>query len=106
MKRTQHSYLISGEDAAVIDGWDIVPNRHLIYVDSHILADIVRDAIEDGARLTEPDGANLTIRERDPWLVDERKTMVERGQRMLDYLQSKNVQFLIQLKEKMPEALP
>lgn len=106
LKRTRFHFLLSGEDAAVIDGWDIVPNRHLIYVDSNVLVEIVRDALDDGARLTESDGANVTIRQRDPWLVDEQRTLVERGQRMLDYAESKNVQFLIQMRERMPEAMP
>lgn len=106
LQKTPHPFLLSGEDAALLDGWDLVPSQHLVYVDAETLAPLVHDALDAGARLAGPEASNLVVRQRDPWLVDEDRVLAERGQRLLDYLESRNVQFLIQLRERMPEALP
>lgn len=106
LQRTRRSFLLSGEDAAVIDGWSIVPHRHLVYVDEETFRPAIDELLDEGARLAQGDDANLTIRVRDPWLTEEPRALVERGQRLVDYMTSQNVQFLIQLREKLPGVEP
>lgn len=106
LKRTKLRFLLSGEDAAVVDGWDLVPHRHLVYVEPEDLQRAVDEILDEGARVADPADANLTIRVRDPWLTEDPKAFAELGQRLLDYLESKNVQFLIQMRDKLPGVEP
>lgn len=106
LKDTTVHHLLSGEDAAVIDGWDLVPHRHMAYVNLDDLQSAVDEVLDSGGRVADPDDANLTIRVGDEWLYEEPKSFVERGQRILDYLTSKNVQFLIQLRNRLPGVEP
>ncbi len=93
---------LGGEDAAAVLGWDLVPNRHTYYVSPEDFEITVKSLLDNGARLTDADGANVTIRVRDEWLLDEPAPLVERGQRLLDYATSKNIQLLMQLREDRP----
>lgn len=106
LKETPIHHLLSGEDAAVLDGWDLVPHRHMAYVGLADLARAVDDVIDTGGRVADAEDANLTLRVGDKWLYEEPKSFVERGQRILDYLSSKNVQFLIQLRNRLPGVEP
>lgn len=102
LKDTNIHHLLSGEDAALVDGWDLVPHRHMVYVEWDDLQPAVDDVLDTGGRVADPADANLTLRVGDEWLYEEPKNFVERGQRILDYLDSKNVQFLIQLRNRLP----
>jgi len=99
---TRIDHLLSGEDAALIDGWDLVPHRHMAYVSWGDLQRAVDDIIDSGGRVANAEDANLTLRVGDNWLYEDPKSFVERGQRIIDYLASKNVQFLIQLRNQLP----
>lgn len=81
----------SGEDAAAIEGLDVVPRRHLFYVAEQDLSLLINDLLEAGGEPVGPDEATVTLRVRDDWLVDDPAPLVERGQRLLDYLDSWNV---------------
>jgi hypothetical protein len=102
LKDTTIDHLLSGEDAALVDGWDLVPHRHMAYVEWDDLQRAVDDVIDSGGRVADSEDANLTLRVGDEWLYEDPKSFVERGQRIMDYLSSKNVQFLIQLRSKLP----
>lgn len=88
---------LSGEDAAAVEGFDLVPHRHLYYVHEEDLRVAVESLLASGARLTGKDDANVTLRVRDPWLLDDPAPLVERGQRLLDYEESRNIQILREL---------
>lgn len=79
---------LSGEDAAAVEGLPIVPHRHLWYVAEEDVSLIDRDLRGCGAEPVGRDEANAILRVRDPWLMDEPAPLVERGQRLLDYLES------------------
>lgn len=82
---------LSGEDAAAIEGLDVVPNRHLFYVAEADLSLLVKDLQDAGGEIVGPEEANITLRVRDDWLVDDPEPLVERGQRLLDYHDSWNL---------------
>lgn len=85
---------ISGEDAAALEGHDLVPHRHLFYVAPEDLTILDRSLRDAGAEPVGPAEANITLRVRDPYLLDDPPPLVERGQRLLDYLESRNIQLL------------
>lgn len=92
--------LLGGEDAAVHDGYNLVPEHHLVYIDPGDWAEVAAAAEETLAKLAPRSGSNLTVREMDPWLTSEQTgTFVERGQRLLDYQESKHVQLARSLDE-------
>ncbi len=101
LARTRFPLLMSGEDAAVIDGWDLMPRRHLAYVDFDDLDGVATEIIAGGGRLVDSESANMVIRVGDEWLIEDPRGFVERGQRLADYMSSGNVQFLIQLRERI-----
>lgn len=82
---------LSGEDAAAVEGFDLIPHRHLLYVAEEDLTLLERSLRDDGAVPCGPDEANVTLRVRDPWLLDDPAPLVERGQRLLDYRHSRHV---------------
>lgn len=93
LEELQHPFLLSGEDAAVHDGYDLIPERHLLYIEPDGW-DAVGETVQDVlGKVASRSKANLTVREQDPWLVaDESRRFVERGQRSLDYQENKHVQ--------------
>lgn len=85
---------LSGEDAAAVDGAPLVPHRHLFYVREEDLSLVLRSLEATDGDLVAPEEGNVTLRVRDPWLMDDPAPLVERGQRLVDYLESGNVQIL------------
>lgn len=88
---------LSGEVAAAEhDGYNLVPERYLVYVDPKDWRHALQSALEIFADVAAPAQANLLIREADPWLNadDEKPFLVEKGQRLLDYASSRHVQIL------------
>lgn len=81
---------VSGEDAAAVEGLDLIPHRHLLYVAPKDLERTVESLRAADADFADPDVANVTLRVRDPWLMDEPAPLVERGQRLLDYRESRH----------------
>lgn len=93
-------FLLGGEDAAVHDGYNLVPEHHLIYIEPDHWSDVASAAKDVLARVAPASAANLTVRERDPWLTpDPTGRFVERGQRLLDYQESKHVQLARSLED-------
>lgn len=92
---------LSGEPAAARDGYDLVPAKILVYVPPEALPQALRASQEIFAKLAPESRANLILREADPWLRadDEHDDLVERGQRLLDYAESKHIQLLQGLDE-------
>ena len=90
---------LSGEDAAAVMGWDIVPNRHIFYIEATEVNTIVKSLLGSGGRLAEDMDQNISLRLRDKWMIDEPVPLVERGQRLVDYKESKNIQLLAGLEE-------
>lgn len=92
--------LLGGEDAAVHDGYNLVPEHHLVYVGPEGWSHAARAAEETLAKVAPRSAANLTVRETDPWLTsDASGRFVERGQRLLDYQESKHVQLARSLED-------
>lgn len=93
LEEMQHPFLLSGEDAAVHDGYDLIPERHLLYIEPDGWDAVGETVQEVLGRVAPRSKANLTVREQDPWLIaDESGRFVERGQRSLDYQENKHVQ--------------
>jgi len=90
---------LSGEDAAAVNGWDIVPNRHTFYVEEKDLGLALKSLLDSGGRLSEKEDQNIILKVRDKWLMDEPAPLVERGQRLIDYQESRNIQLLAGLEE-------
>lgn len=92
----ERPYLQSGEHvAAAIDGMDLVPERVLVYVAEEDLDAALRAAHDVFARLAPAGQGNLEIRVADPWLSEgEQPNVAEKGQRLLDYLESHHIQLL------------
>lgn len=85
---------LSGEAAAAIEGMDLVPSQVLAYVQADALPAALEAAKRAFAKVSSERDANLLIRVADPWLhLDPDERLVERGQRLLDYAVSLNVQF-------------
>jgi hypothetical protein len=89
----------SGEDAAAVLGWNLIPNRHILYVAEKDLDILLKDLLDNGGRLSGDNESNLSIRLRDKWMIDDPSPLVERGQRLVDYRESKNIQILTGLQE-------
>ncbi len=87
-------HLISGEPAAVLDGFDLIPERHLVYIEADAVDQALQFALDEGGALAPRNQANLIVRTMDPWLYEEPEGYAERGQRLLDYADSKHVQLL------------
>jgi hypothetical protein len=83
-------FSISGEDAAAIEGYDLVPHRHVFYVAEEDLNQLHGSLRETGGEPVGPDEANVILRVRDAYLIDDPAPLVEKGQRLVDYLESKN----------------
>lgn len=89
---------LTGEAAAAIEGINIVPSRVETYIRRENADQAVDAARRSFAKASSPRDANLVIRIADPWLyLDEDDALVERGQRLLDYARSSNVQFAKEL---------
>lgn len=90
----------SGELAAAeLDDVPLMPARVLVYVRPQDLNRSTRFTIDEYyGRLTERAQGNFTIRTRDPWLYSDLSEgggyYVEKGQRLIDYRESRNVHLL------------
>lgn len=86
-------YRLSGEVVAARDGIDVVPERFLAYVREEHVDAALRAALDVMGKVAPSRQANLILRIADPWLSDgESDDVVERGQRVLDYAESPNIQ--------------
>lgn len=86
---------ISGEFAAASEGYDLVPERLLVYVRGEDADAATKDALDEFAKVAPESKANLTIALADPWLhLDPVSDLVERGQRLIDYRESRHIQIL------------
>ena len=93
----REDYLVSGDvTASEIDGFPLVPERHLVYVHERDLPHAVQAAMDSLAEVAPALKANLTLRVADRWLLpdDDHPKAVERGQRLLDYAASRQVQLV------------
>lgn len=89
---------LSGEVAAALEGYDLVPERWLVYLLPEDMDAAVEAAKQEYAKMAPPSKANLTLRTADPWLfLDPDSDLVERGQRLLDYWNSRHVQLTAEL---------
>lgn len=94
-RRSGLAYWLSGEHAAAIEGHDIVPERCIVYVRPDDMDDAVGLARSVMGRVAAPRQANVEVRLADEWLyLDPNDELVERGQRLLDYAESRNIQIL------------
>ncbi len=90
----------SGELAAAeLDGVPLMPARVLVYVRTEDLDVCARFTIDEYyGRLAQRSDSNFTIRTRDPWLYSDVAESggyyAEKGQRLIDYRESKNVHLL------------
>lgn len=89
-------YWASGEAvASSVDGLDVVPGRFLVYVPPEKVPAAVSAVFEVLGKLAPTSQANLEIRVADSWLREgEQPNVVEKGQRLLDYLESHQIQLL------------
>jgi hypothetical protein len=93
---------ISGEVAAAeYDRLSLIPSRHLVYIhvsDQERAIEAVWRAF--GLLCPNRERANLVLRISDPWLQPDSDDprFVERGQRLLDYAESRHIQLLGALK--------
>lgn len=93
LRTINRPYWLSGEDAAAHDGYPIVPERHLVYVRPDDFHEAVQTALRLLGRIAYGPQSNLTVRQADPWLyLEPGEPWVERGQRLLDYIESQHVQ--------------
>lgn len=89
--------LVSGDIvAAERDGYNVVPNQWIAYVEPKEEKAAVQAALDVFADHAPREKANLVIRLADPWLRadDEDPRIVERGQRLLDYAESPLLQLV------------
>jgi hypothetical protein len=90
-------FMASGEAvAATVDGIDVVPGRFLVYVPSfEHMHQAVKAGLDVMGKLSPSSESNLEIRVADRWLrAGEQPDVVERGQRLLDYDESRQIQLL------------
>jgi len=88
----------SGEVAAALDGFDLVPERWLVYLRAGDMEAAVAAAQDEFALVAKPSAANMVFRVADPWMhLDPASNLVERGQRLLDYWESDHVQLTAEL---------
>ena len=89
---------LSGEVAAALEGYSLVPERWLVYLRPEDVEPAVEAAKTEYAKVAPPAKANLTLRATDPWMdLDPESDLVQRGQRLLDYWQSRHVQLTAEL---------
>lgn len=97
LKAFRGDYLVSGELAAAeADRYNLRPSHVLVYVQPGSLTEAAQVALDLGADVAKRAGANLTLREADPWLVndDADEHLAEKGQRLLDYAESPQIQLV------------
>lgn len=95
LRKSKVRFWLSGEYAAALDGYDLVPERCLVYVRSPSMEGAIRAARDVMGKVTSGNQANVEIRLADAWLqLDPGSDLVERGQRLLDYEESRHVQIL------------
>jgi hypothetical protein len=89
---------LTGEAAAALEGIDIVPSKIETYVRRQDAEEALESARRCFAKASSLRDANLVVYLADQWLyIDEDEALVERGQRLLDYARSENVQFAKEL---------
>jgi hypothetical protein len=92
---------LSGEFAAAAEGFDLVPERLMIYVEPGSMQEASTAALDQFAKVAPPAAANLIIVLVDPWMyLDRDASLIERGQRLLDYAESRHLQILKELKRE------
>ena len=85
----------SGEYAAAMEGYDLVPEQAMIYIRAEDAKSISTAAKESFAKVAPASKANVLVRIADPWMnLRPDEQMVERGQRLLDYEESRHIQIL------------
>lgn len=98
MQKFQKPRWLSGEVAAAMEDYDLVPERWLVYIDPADVEEAVAIARSEYAKVAKPADANLVFRGADDWLhLDPESDLVERGQRLLDYWSSRHVQLTAEL---------
>ena len=96
--RFDGQHWLSGEVAAALEGYDLVPERWLTYLLPEDVEAAVEAAKMEYAKMATPAKANLSLRTADPWMfLDPESDLVERGQRLLDYWNSRHVQLTAEL---------
>jgi hypothetical protein len=90
-------FLLSGDVvAAEKDGYNVVPEKWIVYVQPQDEQAAMKAALDVFADVSPHRLANLLIRIADPWLLpdDEDPRLAERGQRLLDYDESPLLQLI------------
>ncbi len=88
-------FWLSGEYAAAWEGFDLVPEQALIYIRREDAKSISAAAKESFAKVAPASKANVLVRIADPWMnLRPDEELVERGQRLLDYEESRHLQIL------------
>jgi hypothetical protein len=78
-----------------MEGFDIVPEQAMLYIREADLPKVSEAAKESFAKVAPASKANVIVRIADPWLnLRPDEPMVERGQRLLDYQESRHLQIL------------
>lgn len=96
--RYKGSRWLSGEVAAALEGYNLVPERWLVYLLPDDLDEAVEAAKTEYAKVAPPGKANLTFRNTDPWMdLPTDSDLIQRGQRLLDYWASRHVQLTAEL---------
>lgn len=91
-------YWLSGEYAAALAGFDIVPEQAMVYVTVDGLDAAARAAKDVYAKIAPESKANVVVKVADAWLhLDSDSETVERGQLLLDYQDSRHLQILKEL---------
>lgn len=91
-------YWLSGEYAAALAGFDLVPEQAVVYLDAADLVAATRAAKDVYAKLAPESKANVVVKIADAWLhLDPGSETVERGQLLLDYQDSRHLQILKEL---------
>lgn len=96
LRRDQVPFWISGDAAAAAEGYDLVPEHVIIYIHPEAADPAMAAAIRVyGGKVAASAVSNVEIRVADDWLyLDPESELVERGQRLLDYQESKHIQIL------------
>lgn len=96
--RYQGARWFSGEVAAALEGYDLVPERWHVYLPPDDVPGAVVAAKQEFARVAKASDANLVLCTADPWLhLDPDSDLVERGQRLLDYWNSRHIRLTAEL---------
>lgn len=84
---------LSGEVTAALEGYDLVPERWLVYLRPEDMDMAVQAVRREVGKVAPPTLSNLMLRTVDPWMVfDPASEFVEKGQRLYDYWHSKHIQ--------------